>query len=71
MEVIMAGRRRIRKGKPFNPTHEQLDKAVAEFLNKGGKIKKIDDISERCAEFVSNFKSTVLADNFLMDSNLN
>ena len=69
-EVIMAGRRRKRKGKAFNPTHEQLDQAVEAFLNKGGEIRKINDISKRCDEFVSNFKSTVLADSFLMDSSV-
>lgn len=57
-----------RKGKTtaFNPGHDDVSKAVEEFLNKGGKIKVIDDVTDYYDDFLNHKESTPPADDFLL-----
>lgn len=58
---------RKKKGVSFNPTHEYCDDAVKEFLAKGGKINKVDDLHDEYERFVAQYQSTTSsADTFLL-----
>ena len=64
--------RKSRRGKEFtkNPMdHQTIQKAVDAFLQKGGKITRIDDISTSYKNFVSIKESAVTVDEYLMGQN--
>ena len=61
--------KRRKQGVSFNPSHEYLDDAVNKFLKKGGKITKIEDVSNDYETFMANHKSSAYsADLYLLNS---
>ncbi len=58
--------RKRKKSKMFNPNREFLDTAMEDYIQRGGKITKIIEVSED-AELIGKFKeSCPPADEFLM-----
>ena len=55
-----------RKGIAFKPSQEFLDEAVRDFLNKGGKIEKIEFSKKNTDTFLSAKTSRKEVDNFLL-----
>ena len=60
-------RRRSKKVTSFNPGHDELAKATAAFLEKGGKVTKLNDVSEYYGEFLTHKESVAPADEFLLN----
>ena len=58
--------RRSKKGISFNPSKDYVNKAVEEYLGKGGKITKVDDVTDDYEHFIAQYQSTGSADSFLM-----
>lgn len=55
----------VKKKKGFNPTKEEIEKAIKEYLDKGGKITKIEtDFSKFMA--LSGIRPDGAVDEFLM-----
>ncbi|MDH5559349.1 MAG: hypothetical protein OEY59_00675 [Deltaproteobacteria bacterium] len=59
--------RRRKKSTSFNPSKEYVNKAIEDYLKKGGKITKIVDLSDNLNEFISAPDVKSPADEFLMD----
>lgn len=59
-------RRRKRKGKSFNPSHEDVNIAVREYLNKGGQIHQIE-VDERMPDHLFKDGSLAFEDEFFLD----
>lgn len=58
--------RKRKKSKCFDPNREYLNEAVKDYLNRGGKIKKIVDVSDEM-DHVTGFQGNSLpVDEFLM-----
>lgn len=47
-------------------SHDDVSQAVAEFLNRGGTIKKIQSVDRSYADIISNHDPVNEVDDFLM-----
>ncbi|OGG96785.1 MAG: hypothetical protein A2508_07035 [Candidatus Lambdaproteobacteria bacterium RIFOXYD12_FULL_49_8] len=59
---------RKKKSRSFNPGHEELSKAIAEFVDHGGHIQQITATDTNLDEFLSH-KDERSVDEFLMGGN--
>lgn len=55
-----------RKGIAYNPSQEFLNEAVRDFLNKGGKIKRIEFSKKNTDTFLSGTVPPSEVDEFLL-----
>lgn len=63
----MATSFRKRKKTEFNPSHEDLERAMSEFLQHGGEIKKLNQAGENRVNALSDKNDSLFsADDFLM-----
>ncbi|MCG8338105.1 MAG: hypothetical protein MJE63_26675 [Proteobacteria bacterium] len=60
-------RRGRRRAVGFNPSHEFIEDSVKDFLEKGGKIKKIEQVNNNYENFVSMPDTHSSADDFLFE----
>ena len=60
-------KRRSKKATSFNPGHDELVAATAAFLEKGGKVEKLDNVTGYYGEFLSHRESIAPADEFLLN----
>jgi hypothetical protein len=44
LRKMPGGNKQQRKQSGFTPTHEDIEKAIQEFKNRGGKINKIETL---------------------------
>lgn len=58
--------RKKKKSKGFNPNRDYLNDAVKDYLEKGGKITKIIDVSDEAERFDGSRDFTIPADDFLL-----
>ena len=58
-------RRRKRSGKYFNPTHDDIEKAVENFLKNGGQIRQIETEDTIPDHLFQNMPGTIEDDFFL------
>ncbi|MCP4757693.1 MAG: hypothetical protein GY866_43095 [Proteobacteria bacterium] len=59
----------VKRKKGFRPTkltHEEVDNAVREFLDKGGKINKIDTVERSYEEIIASRDISPDVDDFLL-----
>lgn len=59
--VKRAGRRK-KKSVRFNPSREYLENAIRDYIEKGGKIKKIENELEEYDMFINRYRSRGLED---------
>jgi hypothetical protein len=60
-------KRKRKKTTPFVPTHSEIEKAVQDYLNNGGKITKLEADDSNYFNYVKNGDSSLLADEFLSE----
>ncbi|MDX2469618.1 MAG: hypothetical protein QNL04_03460 [SAR324 cluster bacterium] len=44
--------RRSKKTKSFNPNHQEIERALAEFQSRGGEVKKVGANSQNLSSFI-------------------
>ncbi len=59
--------RKRKKSKDFDPNREYLDEAVKDYLERGGKIKKIIDVADDLDQINGFQRNRLPVDEFLMD----
>jgi len=59
----------LRKSRKFNPTRNELNKAMDEFLTAGGEIKKVSASDYSIQQFVMINDRDSGADDFLNEGN--
>lgn len=57
-----------KKATPFKPTRNEINSAVEEYLNAGGKITKIVPDESNFHNFINSRDSSSLADEFLFEN---
>ncbi|MBT4288176.1 MAG: hypothetical protein HOD92_12645 [Deltaproteobacteria bacterium] len=62
--------RRSKKFSSFQPNRITVSSAVDEFLKNGGKITKVDSISDSFKEFTAQKELPAVVDAFLMGENV-
>lgn len=60
-------RRGRRKSVSFNPSREYIQNSIQEFLEKGGKITRIERVNTHYQNFVSVPDTQASVDDFLFD----
>ena len=60
-------RRGRRRAVTFNPSHEYIQDSVKDFLQKGGKITRVERIKANYENFVSMPDALSSADDFLFE----
>lgn len=59
--------RRKRKFPKYNPSREEISKAVSEFLQKGGKIKILNPQETPFEKDAKTKEGRLMVDNYLME----
>jgi len=63
----ITSRRGRRSAISFNPSREFLEQQIADYLNEGGKITRIESVKTNYETIVAMPENTHLADDFLLD----
>ena len=67
MKASKGNRRKKRAGVEFEPSHEDLQSAINDYLTKGGKIKKLESLPEDMERLSQpSYSSSGLVDQFLL-----
>jgi hypothetical protein len=65
-KIMKYGKRRSRKGDSrFNPKRADIEKAVADYLNGGGKITKLEFDERAFRSFMESPENPTEVDDFL------
>lgn len=63
------GRKKSKKFSSFQPNRTTVSNAVEEFLKNGGKITKVESISDSYKDFTAQKESPAVVDAYLMGEN--
>ena len=66
MGQMITKSRKGKKSKGFDPNRDYLNDAVKDYLERGGRIKKVVDITEDYDQFGTVQDALIPADDFLM-----
>ncbi len=65
--ITNRGKGRKKKSKSFDPNRDFVDQAVKDYIGNGGKITRIEDLSDDDFEkFIAHRDSVPPADEFLL-----